>query len=1383
MQQLEHDDSLFQQWTYPEDDETSKLIADVGPKATRLALFEISAVVVKGQIQFSFLYNSRMQHQRDIRRWVNECRETFEEIVQTLATATELPSFTLSDFPLLPISYQELERIVSKSLPRVGITKDEVEDIYPCAPLQEGLLLSQLKTPSLYHFHAVFEVRPPSAQSSIPIDAQRLAKAWQRVVNYHGALRTVFTDSVYKGDIFNQIVVKSADSGIVLLQCDGDEPETLEKLESVTILDANYKKQPRLPHQAAICQTSSGKVYFKAEVNHVVIDGASTSIMLRDLAAAYHGTLPDGLGPLYSNYIAYIKSNPADESIKFWKSYLEGAQACYFPNLNTASGDEQRLGSVTMSFDRYAELQDMCKEINVTLANLMQVAWGFCLRHYTQKDDVCFGYLTSGRDVPVDKVQSTIGAFINMLCCRIKFSKQSKVTDVFRKIQDNYLESLEHQHCSLAQVQHDLVAGQALFNTAVSIQSSGASDGVEDTSISFEPVVAHDPSEYAVTLNIQTSQGDEAVVLRYWSNTLSGEKASSLAEMLARILDNFIDKPHQLVEDVNISECLTESRDEKSQNEKTMEKKPDGEQPRLWNSETELRTMVSSCVQEILEQLFKSGALVSYDHQRLHNNINITTQHIVSPIIDYSNLRIPPITEQIEKPKRKSVYEPEAFSTRGNVEQKLLSIWSDLLQVSGELIENETNFFELGGDSIVAMQMVGAAREEDLALTVANIFRHPTFADMAAAIRLDQDSDEIEELDNELRNREAREARSQVIQNAIYQRYSLLEAANVDAFLQENICPKVRAFRGGIIDVFPVTDFQALAVMGTLMESKWMLNYFFLEGRGSLDLKRLKIAVSRIVDSFDILRTVFVPHGNRFLQVVLRKLQPSFTVHETDDLAHFMTELQKKDREYATRLGESSLQFTIARERGSNLHRFIIRMSHAQYDGVCLPSILSALQAGYQGQNIPATPSFSNYVRDTARTMTDDHYVYWKNLLQGSSMSEIVERQGPNYSRGTEAPTTLKRTVQIPSLAYEAITPATIIKSAWSLVLAQLSASPDIVFGNVISGRNAAVLGVESMIGPCVNMIPVRVSFQSTWSVLDLLKHVQGQQIANMPYESLGFREIVKHCTEWPDWTNFSTVCQHQNIQRQTKLQLGSNEYVLGAVGSQEDFADITILSTPQEDDGIEICLIFTETSGITLPFAEKLFESLCDTVISFSSSPRASIPTRDELSSLKKDVLKQEIPKRLPNLKVHLKDLSKEELAPSSTVLSKAWAEILHGLNSEMIPPPIIPSSSFYGLGGDIIGMSQVAGLLENEGLRIRVEDLVDHPMFADQLALVVIAAKEKKARDDDDMKDVGALRELPKEKKGLKKIWGKSVGGLAKRIKGRRTGGDQSGGDNITT
>lgn len=141
MQQLEHDDSLLQRWDYPEDDERSKLIADVGSEASRFALFEISAAVVRDKVQFSFLYNRKAQHQQDILRWVKECQETFVEIVERLASSTGESSFTLSDFPLLPISYDGLQKIVTRSLPQVGITQDQVEAIYPCkSTIQQSIV-------------------------------------------------------------------------------------------------------------------------------------------------------------------------------------------------------------------------------------------------------------------------------------------------------------------------------------------------------------------------------------------------------------------------------------------------------------------------------------------------------------------------------------------------------------------------------------------------------------------------------------------------------------------------------------------------------------------------------------------------------------------------------------------------------------------------------------------------------------------------------------------------------------------------------------------------------------------------------------------------------------------------------------------------------------------------------------------------------------------------------------------------------------------------------------------------------------------------------------------------------------------------------------------
>ncbi|RDL40219.1 uncharacterized protein BP5553_00198 [Venustampulla echinocandica] len=837
---------------------------------------------------------------------------------------------------------------------------------------------------------------------------------------------------------------------------------------------------------------------------------------------------------------------------------------------------------------------------------------------------------------------------------------------------------------------------------------------------------------------------------------MSEEQVNGLGDVLTKIITTFIDKPNQIVGELNLEEASKTSSIEPTP---TMPAQP-------LDSALELRTMVNECVREVIEQLFKSGSLVSYDSQRVHNTIGQMSAQAVRPMIDYSQTTNIPMIEEIEKPVRTVAREPRGPGQWDQVEQRLLQVWSELLQISPDSIGTDDNFFELGGDSIVAMQMVGAARDDDLALTVATIFKYPTFADMAAVLRANA-SQVVQNTSNTWGENEAREARSQAIQNAMYQRYSLLEAANVDAFLQENICPKVRAFRGGIADVFPVTDFQALAVTGTLMSSKWMLNYFYLEGEGSLDLRRLKDVISQVVASFDILRTVFVPYGNRFFQVVLRKLQPTFSVHDTDDLSEFTSSLQDKDRECGPRPGESYLQFAVAKQRGSDKHRIIMRLSHAQYDGLCLPRILGALQAGFRGAEIASTPPFSTYVRDSVRTTTDDHYLYWKDLMRGSSMTEVVQRRGPNYNRGNEAPIILKRTVEFNSLASQRITSATVIKAAWSLVLAQLAGSSDIVFGNVISGRNAAVVGVESIIGPCVNLIPVRVSFKDGWKIMDLLKHIQDQQVANMPYESLGFREIIKHCTDWPDWMNFSTVCQHQNIEKQTGMELAGNEYTLGAIGSQEDLADLTVLSTPQGDDSIEISLVFTSNTGVTLALANQLFESLCEIAITFTTDSMAPLPKPTVLSALLNRTLRQDIATMNPEYRANLNNLSHEEVTKYSAFLRNAWGQILW--NKDAALPNITLESSFYDLGGDIIGLAQLSSLLDSEGYQMRVEELVDCPVFGEQVALVALVAKTKRDMVENELREMRApaFEAETKKKGGFGKALGKSVWGLRNGIK----------------
>ena len=1320
--------SLVQRMDYPNDERSSRLTADVGATTPRLATFEISAAVDSGKLQFSFMYNKRLNNIESARLWVRECELTLRETVERLVRHPSQP--TLSDFPLLPISYGQLEKLTSRNLTKAGIKLEDVEDIYPCSPTQEGILLGQSRDPQSYIFHSISEAA--ELWSGSAIDAERLTAAWQMVVNRHAALRTVFLDSVCKGGTFDQVVLRNADSGAFIIECDDSEP--LEKLTAIRIQDHNYKKLPKLPHQFTICKTYTGKVFFKLEINHAVIDGASSANVLRDLALAYENRLPSGPGPLYRDYISYIQEQSHSEAVRYWKTYLNAIQPSFIPRL-AASSSVKQLGSVHLQFNRYEELQALSKKYSVTLSNVMHVAWAIVLRSYVRKKDVCFGYLSSGRDAPTKGIQDAVGAFINMLICRVQLEARMSLEDIFHKVQVDYLESLPYQHCSLAQVQHELkISGKALFNTAVSIQGSSSSEKTEGNAISFETKAAHDPSEYAVTVNINITPGDEGVLFRYWTDTLSEEQAGELSRSMAGVLESFIEDPQQTIG--NIDKKTGQTYDEPTQS--------------LSSPMGDLRPLIKDCVQEIIQQMFNSGALVQYnsntstilptirveeEKKRREAKVKIkeaeNTKALKAIAAEITASRP---TKDIVKANEviQTVKELKSATTSSQTEKQLRLLWSEALDLTEDSVGNEDSFFELGGDSITAMEMVGAAREAGFSMTVADVFQNPNFADMVTTMRNNNTSEALSS--SAVSSNASREVITYTVNNEVYEPFSLLETDNVAAFLQNHICSRIGVFKGGIADVMPLTDFQTLSITASLLESRWMLNYFYLDGRGDIDIKKLRQSVSQLVSTYDILRTVFLPQGDRFLQVVLRQLEPNFSVVEVEtSLEDFTSQLHEEDIEKPPSLGQPSLRFVVAKHKGTDRHRILIRINHAQYDGIGLARILTALKAGCEGSSLPAASPFSRIVNHAIGRNTNAHYDYWKKLLHGSLMTQVVQRQKPNYNRSGGDTITLKKEVQLPSLAAHNITDATVIKAAWALVLAELTAQSDVTFGNLVNGRSAPIPGVEQIIGPCLNIIPVRVLFQPYWTVIDLLRSVQDQQVACMPYENLGFREIIKHCTQWPNWTNFTTCVQHQNMAQHAELKLGNNEYKVGNLGSNEDFADFSVVSTPKGSNVVEIALVHASDGQIPADFAQKAHRMLCDTVVEFAENPHWTLLNPKKLTGMPCQTLEEpHIPDDTSVL--HATDgLSSSQLQILLEIIGPLWHTVLPRKEDGQKPAFSI-DSNYFDLGGDISGLALISVSLQNQGFAVSIEDLIDNPTLRDQMGLVSLQHFNTRDRDDDD-------------------------------------------------
>ncbi|KAH6714878.1 hypothetical protein BKA61DRAFT_734232 [Leptodontidium sp. MPI-SDFR-AT-0119] len=540
-QQLQREGALFQQEPWA--------LKDVGRDVQRFALFEITTEVVSGQLQLTFEYSRLMRHQAQITAWVFECEKTLKDAAEVLHQSTA--QCTLSDFPLLSMDYAGLEKLSSVIAPRLGLSSmDDIEDVYPTSPMQTGLLLSQVRGAGWYQYSSTFQVSATTVFQSL--DVRRLSRAWEQVVARHPSLRTVFVESTAREGAFDQVVIKNPEARVIRIKSSKSEYQALlKKQQAVPFLDL----QP--PHRLTICELSTGEIFIKLDINHALVDGSSMPVLIRDLSSAYENQLPETKAPLYSEYIAYLQDWPAERGLEYWSSYLTGVEPCYFPILDDGQPQEQALEVIHINLGvASGDLNHFCQRNGITMSNLFQAVWAIVLQSYIGSDQVCFGYLVSGRDVPIDNIGDAIGAFINMLVCRLNMT--GSLSQLLEDVRESYINSLPHQHCSLADVQHCVDAnlmGQPLFNTVINFQGEAFMD--TGSSISFKFVDQYDPTEYNIAVDIAVSNNQLEVSLIYRTSALSTGQATNVASAFKAALNSMLLAKDEtvLVQEI---ECLSE---------------------------------------------------------------------------------------------------------------------------------------------------------------------------------------------------------------------------------------------------------------------------------------------------------------------------------------------------------------------------------------------------------------------------------------------------------------------------------------------------------------------------------------------------------------------------------------------------------------------------------------------------------------------------------------------------------------------------------------------------------------------------------------------------------------------------------------------------------
>jgi len=320
-------------------------------------------------------------------------------------------------------------------------------------------------------------------------------------------------------------------------------------------------------------------------------------------------------------------------------------------------------------------------------------------------------------------------------------------------------------------------------------------------------------------------------------------------------------------------------------------------------------------------------------------------------------------------------------------------------------------------------------------------------------------------------------------------------------------------------DVYPLSPMQRLflsleAGSGQVGFEQWVFRL-----GGPLDSAALREAWETTVARHGILRAAFVTDvGHEPLQVVKTRVETPWVELDWTDVADAQTRLQSfldSDRERGFDVGVAPLnRLTLIRLADVD-HRLVWSTHHLYVDGWSWPLIFRDVGAAYAARLAGVAPElgqprqFGDYIGWLTDAAPDSH-LFWQESLEGfTSPTPLPRESAPvadaegicESSTRLDAPTT----AALQSLARaQRVTLNTVVQGSWAILLSHLSGRDDVVFGAAFSGRPPELPGIETLVGPCVNNLPVRVRLDGERAIGDWLAelHELNLEVAQHQYAS-----------------------------------------------------------------------------------------------------------------------------------------------------------------------------------------------------------------------------------------------------------------------------------------
>nr|WP_323809149.1 condensation domain-containing protein [Kitasatospora acidiphila] len=459
--------------------------------------------------------------------------------VQVVVPANLIPEgaveITPEMLPLVELTAAQIERIVAK----VEGGAANVADVYPLAPLQEGLF-----------FHHLLADRDGGEADVYAVPFVLGFDSRERVEAFLDALRQVIArHDVYRTGIVweglaepVQVVSRRVELPVQEVVLDPQGPEPVEQLTALGEAWMDLASAPLIRvHIAA--EPGSGRWLALLRIHHLVQDHTTMDVLLGELRAVMSGradTLPEPLP--FRDFVAQARLGvPREEHERYFTELLGDVTETTAPfGALDVHGDGTGLVRVQLPVDSElaSRIRDVARDRGVTAATVFHLAWARVLASLSGRDDVVFGTVLFGRMNAGAGSDRVPGLFINTLPVRVRVAGQS-TTEALDGMRRQLAELLVHEHAplSLAQQASGVAGGSPLFTSIFNYRHSQAS--AQGTGPSLEGVRlmgASDHNNYPVSVSIDDRTTGFAVSVE----AVAPADAQQICELLHATLANLV---------------------------------------------------------------------------------------------------------------------------------------------------------------------------------------------------------------------------------------------------------------------------------------------------------------------------------------------------------------------------------------------------------------------------------------------------------------------------------------------------------------------------------------------------------------------------------------------------------------------------------------------------------------------------------------------------------------------------------------------------------------------------------------------------------------------------------------------------------------------------